>query len=561
MRYELLPQMQEELLLREGHFLLTTQQFQGQLAWEGYRYLQQLRVGSGWHWVYQVGELHVEKFLYLHPQQPIWVLRYAFSGPVLFRWIPLWAVRPWHTLRSEPIEVLRKGEKLLCPEGITLHFSVSPVPRFVPWPHAYYGAFYSVEAERGYAATEVLSATECWEWRLHRAGEITILLSPEPLNRTPMPVAPPAQQSGLRDALRERAEEFFLETPQGEYILAGHPWFGVWGRDTFISLPGLTWARGQEARFHRITETALQHLSSEGRFPNTFPDGYTAEDTGLWWIWSLLQVYRMGASGEELWRRYGEALQQVLISYLHRLAGEDGLLRVEAFPPASWMDAVIEGRPAVERRGALVELNALWYAALRFVAEIASQEGLKWRWGLLARRVLAHFKPTFWAKNQGYLADWATSTECSWQIRPNQLLAAALPYRPISDKIAELVLETVERHLLTPRGVRTLSPADPQYVGEYVGDQRSRDQAYHNGTVWPWLVGAYADAKLSIWGQAAHASLLQLVQRFEEALYAYGWGAIAEIYDGDAPHAPKGAPLQAWSIAELLRTLYQLNSL
>lgn len=561
-RYELLPQMQEELHLREGRFLLTTQFFHEKLVWEGYRHLQSFQSGAVWRWIYHIGDLSVEKRLYVSPVQPLWVLQYCFSEGVLFRWIPLWAVRPWHTLRQDTITVERHGQKLSLPEDIALYFSVEPAPRYIPWSYPYQGVFYPEEKARGYEATETLTATECWEWRLHSAGEITIALSPSGV--PPLSEALPEIRSfypTLTQTLSEAAENFFLKDSTGEYIIAGHPWFGVWGRDTFISLPGLTLARGEEERFHRVMETALKYLSPDGRFPNTFPDSYAAEDTGLWFGWALLQAQRMGLSAKVIWKRYGEALLSVLVGYLQRLMGEDGLLYVKSSLVPSWMDALVEGKPAVERRGALVEMNALWYAALRFVAEHAPDEGTQWRWGLLARKVLEAFKPTFWDKAHGYLADWSDKSTKSWQIRPNQLFAAALPYRPISEKIAELILETAEHHLLTPRGLRTLSPSDPQYQGRYEGNQAQRDRAYHNGTVWLWLFGTYADAQLAIWGESAHVGLRKLLQGLEEALFLYGWGTLAEIYDGDAPHTPRGAPAQAWSVAETLRIAQLLRAL
>lgn len=561
-RYELLPQMQEELHLQQGRFLLTTQHFHRKLTWEGYRHLQSFQSAPVWKWLYRIGDVSIEKALYLSPDKPVWMLRYRFSGGGLFRWIPLWAVRPWHTLRQERITIERHGQKLLLPEGITLYFSVEPVPRFIPWAYPYEGVYYPAEESRGYAAIETLSSAECWEWRLHEAGEILIVLSPEPLSAVPegLPESSPAYSS-LSETLREAAESFFLQDATGEYIIAGHPWFGVWGRDSFISLPGLTLARGEEERFHRIMETALRYLLPDGRLPNTFPDGYTAEDTGLWFAWALLQANRMGVPVNTLWRRYGEALLAVLIGYFQRLMRSDGLLYVEPVPAPSWMDAVVEGKPVVERRGALVEMNALWYAALRFVADHAPDEGTRWRWGLIARRILEAFKPTFWEKARGYLADWQDEKGVSWQIRPNQLFAAALPYRPISEKIAELIVDTVEKHLLTPRGLRTLSPSDPAYHGQYRGNQSERDRAYHNGTVWLWLLGSYADAKLSLWGESARPALLKLLRGLEESLYSYGWGTLAEIYDGDAPHAPRGAPAQAWSVAEALRIAFHLQVL
>ncbi|MCS7297312.1 MAG: amylo-alpha-1,6-glucosidase [Bacteroidia bacterium] len=561
-RYEFLPQMQEELYLQEGRFLLTSQYFHRKLTWEGYRHLHSFHVGPPWRWVYHIGDVSVEKTLYLSPTDPLWLLRYRFSGGALFRWIPLWSARPWHTLRREFFRVERLGERLIFPEGLTLYFYTEPLPRFIPWAYAYEGVFYPREEERGYEAIEILSASECWEWRLHTAGEVLIVLSSQPIASASLGL-PERRYSHTTffQALSEAADSFFLKDKTGEYIIAGHPWFSVWGRDTFISLPGLTLARGQTSRFHKVMETALQFLSPNGLFPNVFPNQYNSEDTGLWWIWALMQATRMGVSPKEIWERYGEALLQVLVGYMQRLCGENGLLFVEEVPPASWMDALVEGKPAVPRRGALVELNALWYMAVRFVAEIASQEGIRWRWGLLARKVLESFKPTFWNKARGYLADWRAEEEVSWQMRPNQLFAAALPYRPVSEKIAELILHEVEKHLLTPRGLRTLSPADPQYCGQYQGSPTERDKAYHNGTVWLWLMGSYIDARLSLWGEGARIPLLKLINGLEEALYAYGWGTLAEIYDGDAPHPPRGAPAQAWSVGEVLRAAFFLKAL
>ncbi|MCS6790614.1 MAG: amylo-alpha-1,6-glucosidase [Bacteroidia bacterium] len=561
-RYELLPQIQEELHLKEGTFLLSTQHFHGKLGWEGYRHLEEFRRGSAWSWTYHIGELRVERTLYLSPDVPIWVMRYTFSEGVLFRWIPLWAVRRWHTLRKEPLSVRRQGHKLFLGSSFQLYFHVEPVPRFIPWEYAYEGVYYPQEAARGYEATETLYAAECWEWRLHEPGTITIQfgLQEEPKTLVSIPEYPEVKGS-LIETLTSVAENFFIHTNEGEYLIAGHPWFGSWARDTFISLPGLTLALDEEERFHRVMETALRHLSPEGRLPEVFPAQIGAPDAGLWFFWTLIQAVKMGVSPTRLWERYGEAIHQILVYYLKYHAGEDGLLRVDGASPASWMDAVVEGKPAVPRKGALVEWNALWYAALRFVSETAPQEGMRWRWGLAAQKVQESFKPTFWEKAKGYLADWRSAEEVSWQVRPNQLFAAALPYRPISEKIAELILETVEKDLLTPRGIRTLSPADPEYHGHYEGSQTARDLAYHNGTAWPWLLPSYGDAKIAIWGKEAALPLQKLLQGLEQALFEYGWGAIAEIYDGDAPHVPRGAPAQAWSIAEILRLHYTLSRL
>ncbi len=565
-RYELMPQIEEEVRSEEGLFRLSTQYWQGKLAWTGYRYLEGFRGLHPWTWTYRVGRLTIQKRLFLSADPPLWLLEYHFQGegfPVLFRWAPLWAVRPWHTLRLsyEHPPVKLEGHRLHLPDlSETLYLSFTPNPRQVPWRHRYEAITYPEETARGYADQENLYTTELFEWNLYQPSSIRIQISPQ---EAPLPLKFPESDAPagptLKELLDAQAENFFLESSGQTYILAGHPWFGVWGRDTFISLPGLTLARERESLFHQVCETYLSHLSADARFPNTIPGSPTSEDVGLWWLWALMQYARLKGNSRLLWDRYGEAIQAVLVSYLHRLAGEDGLLRVEPMPTPSWMDAVVDGTPAVYRSGALVELNALWYAALRWVSETAPEEGVRWRWSLLAHRTLAHFKSTFWQKARGYLADWVEPPHASWQIRPNQLWAAALPFRPISDKIAELIVEIIDRHLLTPRGLRTLSPQDPQYKGTYQGDQPTRDHAYHNGTVWPFLLGAYADALIGLYSEAAFPKIRKLYEGFSEAAWQYGWGYIAEIYDGDAPHAPRGAPAQAWSLAELLRIAYLLR--
>lgn len=565
-RYQLIPQVEEELRCDEGLFRLSTQYWRDELAWTGYRYLEGFQGVHTWQWTYRIGRLSVQKRLFLSDDPPGWVLEYTFSGegfPVLFRWAPLWAVRPWHALRFsyEHPPVKHEGPRLLFPElGLTLYLAFFPAPRAIPWNYLYEAISYPEEARRGYPHQENLLSTELFEWNLYQPTTIRIQISPTELSAPlQLPLSDPPTGTALKALLDTQAENFFLSAGGKTYILAGHPWFGIWGRDTFISLPGLTLAREREALFHQVCEGYLAHLLPSGQFPNTIPGEPTAEDVGLWWLWALMQYTRMKGDARPLWERYGEAIQAVLVGYLHRLASEDGLLRVSPMPPPSWMDAVVEDAPATYRSGALVELNALWYAALRWVGETAPHEGLRWRWNLLAHKVLENFKPTFWQKARGYLADWVDPPSASWQIRPNQLWAAALPFRPISDKIAELIVETIDKHLLTPRGLRTLSPMDPQYQGTYEGNQTARDRAYHNGTVWPFLLGAYADALFGLYSEAAWPKIRKLYDGFSEALWQYGWGYVAEIYDGDAPHKPRGAPAQAWSLAELLRIAHLLR--
>jgi len=228
----------------------------------------------------------------------------------------------------------------------------------------------------------------------------------------------------------------------------------------------------------------------------------------------------------------------------------------------TWMDAVAGGKPVTPRTGMQVEINALWYNALMFTLEMAEKFGDKKfikAWKHIADRFPSLFVSVFWDKEKGYLADYVDGGYKDWAIRPNMIFAASLPYSPISDSMKKSVIDVVAGHLLTVRGLRTLSPKHPQYEGVYGGDQMTRDRQYHQGTVWPWLFGHFVEAYLKIHGKSGLKKMKWYYEQFEDTMTEHGIGTISEIFDGDPPHYPKGAISQAWSVAEILRAKEIIN--
>jgi predicted glycogen debranching enzyme len=236
---------------------------------------------------------------------------------------------------------------------------------------------------------------------------------------------------------------------------------------------------------------------------------------------------------------------------------DNGLIwQGEAGKALTWMDAVVAGKPVTPRIGFAVEINALWYNAILFALKLAKKENDKPfidSWQAIPDLIKHSFIDFFWNEDKGYLADYATYDYKDWAIRPNQIFASSLPYSPVEDYMKESIIETVKKVLLTPKGIRTLSPNHPDYAGIYFGNQEERDRAYHQGTVWPWILGHFCEAYLHIHKKNGLPLVEKIFHSFEEDMTIHGIGTVSEIYDGDPPHRPNGTISQAWSIGELLR--------
>ena len=498
----------------------------------------------------------------LHFRNPVFDLRVARTGDVV-------RSRPYAALPALVFSVA-------APDGFTL----DERPR---WDE---GVVHAADLARGYDGREDLVAPctiACW---LRPGESITIAVSLDE------PVADPGslfarvhdlrtkaarlrthatRDSAVRARLDRRADDFFQVTAGGRLgICAGYPWFGEWGRDTFLALPGLTLARGRIDQCAKVLAGAIPFLK-DGLLPNIFgaaPDDshYGSVDAALWF-----------ARAVDLWRRAGgehptldNALDLALVhiaSHYHDGTGlgvaadVDGLLLCGgADLNATWMDAQLPSGPVTPRHGKPVEIEALWCSLLDQVVERTGEDAI---WVERRDRAFRAFVAAFWIGDPetGHLADRITPDgEPDPRVRPNMVLAAALPRSPLNDEQRAAVLARCERDLLTPRGLRTLAPDDPEYQGRYGGDVVTRDRAYHQGTVWPWLLGAYVELALGVRGPAGAASLHRLLDGFGPELDRAGLDHVSEVFDGDAPHEPGGTIAQAWNTGELLRAYAMLEA-
>jgi len=372
------------------------------------------------------------------------------------------------------------------------------------------------------------------------------------------------------NCLRNAAQQFIEKRGGKTLIIAGFPWFGAWGRDTFISLPGLAIARHKLVLFRDVMDTQVEKMK-DGLFPNMGEDSnpaFNSVDAPLWFFWAIQQYIEQG--GTDAWERYGSAAKSVLNAFKNGTAfnihmRENGLIYADA-PGKSltWMDAVVNGTPVTPRRGYDVEINALWYNAVCFSLEMAKIEKDKKfirEYDYLAEMIKKSFLDLFWDEKLGYLADYVNDEEGkNTFVRPNMVIAVSLPYSMLDKEQMKKVLDIADKELVTTRGLRTLSPGNKLYHGAYKGNQEERDNAYHQGTVWPWLYGPFCEGWLKVYGQQGVNKIRKLIYGLEAVMSEHGVSTISEIYDGDPPHSPDGAISQAWSVGEVLRIIDLLET-
>lgn len=375
-----------------------------------------------------------------------------------------------------------------------------------------------------------------------------------------------ARAEGMRGILSASADAFLYRAPDRRLgVIAGFPWFLEWGRDTFLSLPGLLLARDRVDECGEALAGALRFLK-DGLLPNVFgldpaTSAYNSVDASLWFARCVRLYEQAGAPTREIVERFLPALRAIARAYrdgteLGIRCDADGL--ITAGGPhlnATWMDARLPSGPVTPRDGCAVEIQALWYLLLTYLEVLEGAEGhaaLSREWGRLRERAGRAFLERFWLARDERLADVWKDGRVDRSVRPNMVIAAALEWSPLSREQRESVVTCARAELVTPRGLRTLRPRDAEYVGRYGGNTEERDRAYHQGTVWPWLVGFYVEAALR--SDAVPSSELRaLLDGFDEHLGVAGLAHVSEVFDGDPPHRPGGTIAQAWSEAEWLR--------
>ncbi|MCS6830611.1 MAG: amylo-alpha-1,6-glucosidase [Armatimonadota bacterium] len=560
--------------------------YRGAIHPNGIHHLQRFSLHPCPTHLYTVDGAVVQRQVWLVPYHNAVAVRYTLLSKrkgVRLHLVPLFACRNYHALThandalNPYAEEIARGVYVLTPyPGFPALYLHTGDAYLVAGPDWYYAFHYPAETERGLDDTEDLWTPGALVCDLQRGKSVVIMVSLSPfveLWAEPpegRQVPPPFCEHPLASALWCAAEQFLIRRPQGTSIVAGYPWFTDWGRDTMIALRGLLLIRGRYAEAREVLNLFARYLR-DGLIPNRFPDvgeepEYNTADATLWFAW-MADCYRQETGDEaffreEVYPRLRECLQAYHTGthFGIRIDPADGMLRVgEAGWQVTWMDAKVGDWVITPREGKPVEVVALWLQFLRVLTESAHRYGddaTAATAGELLRRAREAFMSRFWIPELHYLADVVDDGgRQDPRLRPNQLMALAIPDPPVPRDLAKHVVRAVEHHLLTPYGLRTLAPFDPEYRGRYEGDVPSRDGAYHQGTVWPWLLGPFADALLFAYGRTplALSRLRSLLKPFEKHLYDAGLGTVSEIFDGDPPHHPRGCFAQAWSVAELLR--------
>lgn len=583
----LLANLDETVIQHNTEFYLGIHKYPGGVFNpKGHQYLREFAIDPIPYVLYRVGGVMLKKEMIFTSDDRL-LIRYTLvdaHSPTTLRLNPFLAFRSVHKLTRANIDAdtkyqpLKNGIKIRMYPGYSyLHMQTSKKSEYVHVPHWYYNVEYQKEMERGYEYQEDLFVPGFFEFKIKKnesvifaAGlsdvapaSLSRIFENESKKRTP--------RDSFENCLLNAAEQFILKRGHKTEIISGFPWFGRWARDTFISLPGLTMVNGDLKTAKAVLDNISKELT-DGLFPNLgmgHEAKFNSADASLWYFWTLQQYSLFSKQDKEIWKDYGKKLKSILESFRSGTHNnikmqDDGLLYVgQPGMALTWMDAIVDGKPVTPRIGKPVEINALWYNAIMFTLELAKKAGDRSfvkDWKPVSEMLPASFMETFWDEERGYLADYVCGDYKDWSVRPNMVIATSLPYVMVDEDRRNRILTVVKNELLTKKGLRSLSPNDPNYKGFYYGDQRARDLAYHQGSAWPWLAGHFVEGYLKIHGKSGLHLAKSIYLGFEDTMTEHGLGTVSEIYDGDPPHRAAGAISQAWNVAELLRMKWLIDN-
>lgn len=586
--------LMEQLEIDGTQFLLSTNEFADTFSPRGVVHLVEFRNGAAATFVFRAGPAELVKEVILAESVNAVAVRYTLRGAdaVLRLW-PFVAMRDFHHLRNvhqphgmtfrtvDGGAAVRDG---LDPVG-EVHL-VSREARFDPKPQWWYRFCYRKDIARGQDGFEDLYTPGAFEYHLSdgQSCQFTASLNnPIPvgftttsrrrsnrLTKLAESVGPGADETTRRLAAATDAfvvQRSFPNSQASPTILAGYHWFADWGRDAFVAMPGLLLETRQFEQARGVFRTFIEHMSN-GMIPNRFDDyspwaHFNSIDASLWFVVAA-ERYLRATDDVTFWRgMLMPACNSILTAYYDGAqfdirADGDGLLTGgSATTQLTWMDAALGDEAITPRHGKAVEVNALWHSANRIMAHRCAgiDETLHQQYAHRSELIASAFVRTFWNNRTGCLYDCVNDDEADASIRPNQIFAVSLPHSPLSHDQQRSVVATVKEKLLTPMGLRTLSPDDSRFRSHYGGSWESRDRAYHQGTVWAWLMGAFVEAYLKVesGSDQSKTCAAMWLSGFDEHLSRAGIGFVSEIFDGDEPHTPRGCIAQAWSVAEVLR--------
>lgn len=538
-------------------------------------------------WTYAIADALLEKRIWMQQGANTTYVRYTLRRalqPLSLMATALVNYRDYHVLTHQTTDRMRLNS---VARGVQITANDNATPFYIRSDKAecevngdwLSGYFLNIESYRGYDTTEAHFHAATFHIDLQPGDSVTVIASLESLPNMNSEAALHERQEYERSLIELSgdsnspvhvqqlvlaADQFIVkralpDDAEGRSVIAGYPWFSDWGRDTMISLSGLTLSTKRYDVAQRILRT-FSRFVSEGMLPNRFPDAgeapeYNTVDATLWYF-EAIRAYHAATGDDALLRELFPVLQEIIHQHIIGTRYEihvdenDGLLYA-GIPGVqlTWMDAKTGDWVVTPRVGKPVEINALWYNALRVMADFAAKLGESGeKYTQAADKVQANFG-RFWNEKGGYCYDVLDEDDAS--LRPNQLFAVSLPHSPLSPEQQKAVVDVCALHLLTSHGLRSLTPDDPEYIGHYGGELLVRDAAYHQGTVWAWLIGTFAGAHLRVYGDksVARSYIMPLIRHMHSDCI----GSINEIFDGDVPHLPRGCFAQAWSVAEVLR--------
>lgn len=577
--YLLLSSLDETVIQHEQEFHLGVRQFPNSISPKGHKYIRDFDIEPIPSLTYRVGGVVLKKELLLEQEEDTILIRYTLleaHSPTKIRLQPFLAFRNVHELTSANMEAdtkhtpVKNGIKMKLYKPFPyLHMQISRKPEYVHAPEWHYNVEYQRERARGYAYTEDLLVPGYFEFNIKKGESVVFRAGlkegqTSSLNRRfNSEIKKRVPRNSFYHNLLNSAEQFIKRRDKSTEVIAGFPWFFSWARGTFVSLPGITLGIDDVKTCKAVLDTMSKKLKG-GLFKNTShnerPDVVTI-DSSLWYIYAI-QAYAEHSSAKAIWNDYGSKIKSILKAYKkglpHNIKMHDnGLIYGgEEGYALTWMDAKINGKYITPRIGYNVEVNALWYNAIKFALELAGENKdsrFIGEWKKTAELIEESFIETFWYDKKAYLYDYVNGDFKDNAVRPNQIIAAGLPYSALNLEQKKGVVDRVKSELKTKRGLRSLSPKNPNYDGICEGNEIERAEAYFQGSAWPWLLSFYATAYLELHEKSGLRHIEKIYEGFEEEISKHGIGSISELYDGVPPYKARGEISKAWSVGALLQ--------
>lgn len=574
--YVLLSSLDETVVQHDQSFHLALHRFDGVYEPRGHKYITDFEYTPTPTITYRVGGVILKKeLLWIHKRTQL-MIRYTLvdaHSETTLRLRPMLAFRDKHALSKANMDAdgraypIPYGVKCRLYEGFPwLHMQLDKEDaEFIAAPDWYYNFEYRKELARGYEGHEDLLSTGYFEFKIKK-GESVIFSAATDMMASPETISAVYEASLARrthkvdflSCLQHSARQFVIRRPENRTeVIAGYPWFGPFMEDTFMALPGLTLTQGHKEDCMDVLDTSVRDFETSGLLEGRVLPPMA--DAPLWFFYTLQQL-ESHIGRKALWEKYGATMKRILEVYRHGFSEEvrmhdNGLIWASAERPLTWMGTIVDGQPLTPRRGYPVELQALWYNAVEYTLAVAKKEGDKEfvaEWKELPKRIKAAFEEKFWLEEEGYVADYVNYDEVNKFIRCNMAVVCGLDYKLVDDEKLVRILMTIREHLLTPRGIRTLSPRNLLYKSNYNEDQRSQDLASRNGSAWIWPLALYVKACFDLSGEKFVDEARQILDAFDDELQTKCVGSLSERFEGDPPHNPRGSVSHATSVAGVL---------